>query len=243
MKDQTAYTHLAEWFEYLNDDCDYENWSQYLITELEKYPLKSGLDIGCGSGYFTRFFHKRGYDAVGMDLSTSMLDKAKEIARKEGIPCRFIQGDVTRFITPQKYDFATAINDCINYVKKEKLTSAFRCVKNALKKGGIFLFDISSKRKFEKKVADTISIDDREDITYFSFNQKRGDEVLLDVSLFVKQEDGRYVRKEEKHLQYVYTVEEITSALNEVGFTLLKAEGINGEEIESADRICFLAQK
>ena len=46
MEKQTAYAHLAKWFEYLNDDCDYANWSQYLIVKLSAYPCAVGVDIG-----------------------------------------------------------------------------------------------------------------------------------------------------------------------------------------------------
>ena len=73
MSDTAAYTNLAEWFEYLNDDCGYENWSQYLILKLKEYPLKSGLDIGCGGGWFTRAFTRAGYQMTGMDISPQML--------------------------------------------------------------------------------------------------------------------------------------------------------------------------
>jgi predicted TPR repeat methyltransferase len=180
---------------------------------------------------------------TGMDVSAPMLNKAKTLSLEEGVPCRYMQGDIAKFTTPQKFDFATAINDCINYLPKEKLISAFKCVKNALKKEGIFLFDVSSIRKFEDKIANTVSVDDRESITYLSFNQKSGDKVQMDVSLFVKEEDGRYVRYEETHLQYAHQVEEVISALQEAGFTLLEVEGYLGEDIKKADRIYFLAQK
>ena len=77
---QTAYTNLAEWFEYLNDDCGYENWSQYLILQLKQYPLQTGLDVGCGGGWFTRAFQKAGYAMTGMDISPDMLDFAQRTA-------------------------------------------------------------------------------------------------------------------------------------------------------------------
>ena len=44
MERNAAYANLAKWFEYLNDDCDYENWSQYLIEKLRRFPLCEGLD-------------------------------------------------------------------------------------------------------------------------------------------------------------------------------------------------------
>ena len=55
-----AYSSLAAWFEYLNDDCDYEKWSQYLLEKLKSFPLSVGVDIGCGGGWFTRRFAKEG---------------------------------------------------------------------------------------------------------------------------------------------------------------------------------------
>ena len=51
MEKKSAYSHLAKWFEYLNDDCGYEQWSQYLILKLSRYPLGVGLDVGCGGGF------------------------------------------------------------------------------------------------------------------------------------------------------------------------------------------------
>ena len=76
MERKAAYANLAKWFEYLNDDCGYENWSQYLILTLKKYPLTAGLDVGCGGGWFTRAFQRAGYQMTGMDISAEMLTKS-----------------------------------------------------------------------------------------------------------------------------------------------------------------------
>ena len=78
MERKAAYANLAKWFEYLNDDCDYENWSQYLIYKLERFPVKTGLDVGCGGGWFTRAFQKHGYGMTGLDISLEMLNFAQE---------------------------------------------------------------------------------------------------------------------------------------------------------------------
>ncbi len=239
----TAYTNLAKWFEYLNDDCDYEKWSQYLITKLKNYPCVNGLDIGCGAGWFTRAFEKYGYKMVGMDNSAEMLDKAQETALKTGVRSEYILGDITAKKLPKKFDFATAINDCVNYIPKEKLHSAFKNIAGSLKKNGIFLFDISSKRKFEKKIANTVSVDDRDEVTYLSFNQVQGEKAILDVTVFERRTDGSYIRKDETHLQYIYEEEEIVLALKNAGFSIVETEGHLGEDKSESDRICFLAKK
>jgi SAM-dependent methyltransferase len=162
---------------------------------------------------------------------------------KEGARSEYLLGDITRFKSPKKFDFATAINDCINYIPKNKLDAAFKCVKCALVKGGIFLFDISSEKKFREKIANTVSVDDREEVTYLNFNKAEEDGVTMEVSLFVRQADGRYERLDEIHRQYCYSQEEIIAALKRNGFTLLGAEGHLGEEISTTDRILFIARK
>ncbi len=243
MERKAAYANLAKWFEYLNDDCGYENWSQYLLSKLRAYPLKTGLDVGCGGGWFTRAFHRAGYTMTGLDVSAEMLDFAQEQAIKEGARGEYLLGDITKFRSPKKFDFITAINDCINYIPTVKLSAAFKNMKNALQKGGVLLFDVSSPRKFHNKIANTVSVDDREDVTYLSFNREETDGVTMDVTLFVKRQDGGYDRLDETHRQYLHTEEELTTVLQENGFTLLEVTGHLGEDKAASDRLVFFAQK
>ncbi len=243
MERSAAYANLAKWFEYLNDDCDYEKWSQYLIMRLSDYPVATGLDVGCGGGWFTRAFQKHGYRMTGLDVSAEMLDFAQQTALKEGVRSEYILGDITKTKLPKRFDFATAINDCLNYVPKEKLNAAIKNVGGALKKGGLFLFDVSSERKIRQKIADTVCADDRDDVTYLAFNRQETDGVTMDVTLFVKRADGAFDRFDETHRQYIHTEPEITDALRKNGFELLRVEGHLGEEKETSDRLSFLARK
>ena len=80
-----AYSALGGVFEYLNDDCGYEEWSQYLIKRLRGLGVSdsaSGVDLGCGNGYFTRAMQRGGFKTVGVDLSPEMLTRAVELSRK-----------------------------------------------------------------------------------------------------------------------------------------------------------------
>ena len=243
MKNTAAYANLAGWFEYLNDDCDYENWSQYLILKIKAYPFACGLDVGCGGGWFTRAFQKQGYQMTGMDVSPQMLDFAQRKTLETGIRSEYILGDITSKKPPKRFDFVTAINDCFNYIPKEKLGKALKNIASALVTGGVLLFDVSSPRKFEKKIANTVSVDDRDEVTYLSFGKVEGDTATLDVTLFVKERGDTYTRLDETHTQYIYTEREITDALEANGFTLLGVEGHLGEEKENSDRWCFVARK
>ena len=180
---------------------------------------------------------------TGLDVSAEMLDFAQAQAVEEGARGEYLLGDITKFRTPKKFSFVTAINDCINYIPKNKLSAVMKNIKNALTKGGVLLFDVSSPCKFRNKIANTVSVDDRDDVTYMSFNREEQDGATLDVTLFVKRPDGAYERLDETHRQYLYTEEELTAALTENGFTLLEVTGHLGEDKTTSDRLVFLAQK
>ena len=238
---ENSYSALGRWFEYLNVDCDYEQWSQYLIKLLKSNNAgANGLDIGCGNGYFTRALIRAGYFVTGIDISAQMLDTAQRIALNEGIKAEFLLGDITKLRVNAKQDFCIAINDCINYIPKDKLKSAFSHVKNCLKKGGVFIFDISSSQKLKNKIGNNLFAEDREDISYIWFNTLEDDSVTMDLTFFERKKDGNYRRYDERHVQYIYEEEEIISALNEEGFTV-KSEGHLGKD--KGDRINFICTR
>lgn len=236
---ENSYSALGRWFEYLNRDCGYEQWSQYLISVLKSRACGvNGLDIGCGNGYFTRALIRAGYSVTGVDVSAQMLDTAKKLAVKEGIRAEFLLGDITKLKVTAKKDFALAVNDCINYVPKYKLKAAFSHVHSCLKKGGIFVFDISSAYKLKNVIGNNLFAEDGEDITYIWFNTLHGDSVTMDLTFFERLKGGNYARYDERHVQYIYEEDEILSALNEAGFAAVSEGHLGKEKRERINFIC-----
>ncbi len=238
-----AYDHLARWFEILNDDCDYPTWSQYFIEGLRAAGAgRKGLELGCGSGAFTRALAKAGFDMTGADLSVPMLDRAVRLSAEEGVRAEFVRADAATVRTPVRYDFILSPNDCYNYLPPEKLPAAFRRAAGCLKRGGLFWFDVSSPRKLRQKVADTVSVDDRDGVTYLAFSFQEEGRVRMEVSLFEKGKDGRYDRFDETHVLYIHEEEAILSALRAAGFTVLREEGHLGGTMHGSDRWNFLCK-
>ena len=238
-----SYTALGQWFEYLNKDCDYPSWSQYLIKRLRSFNAGlRGADIGCGNGYFTRALKRAGYDVCGIDISPEMLTRARAIAAEEGLRCEFLLGDITKLKLTGKIDFATAVNDCLNYVSPSKLHSAFRRVYACLNRGGVFHFDISSEHKIRSVIGDNMFGDAGEDISYMWFNTPEEDGVTMELTFFVRGGDGRYSRYDETHRQYIHTEEGVQQALLDCGFSAVYTQGHLGTPDKSV-RINFTAVK
>ena len=236
-----SYSVLGDWFEYLNADCDYLKWSQYLLNKIRSAgDFKTGLDLGCGNGYFTRAFNKAGYAVDGVDVSTEMLSRARTLSAKEGVRCEYLQGDVTKLKTLKKVDFCTAVNDCINYVSKDKLKTAFTRIYAAMNEGGAFFFDVSSEYKLRHVIGENTFCEDGEDISYIWFNKQTADGVKMELTFFIKNEGGLYERCEETHYQYAHTEEEIITALKQAGFKKVESEP---DPLTPKDRIQFSAFK
>ena len=239
-----SYSALGGKFEYLNSDCGYEQWSQYLIDALASLGAgESGVDIGCGNGYFTRALYRAGKDVCGVDISEQMLDRAKQLAAAEGVRAEFLLGDITKLKLIRRVNFAVAVNDCLNYVPPQKLHAAFSHVRGCLKKGGAFIFDISSQYKLKNVLGNNLFSEDLEDITYIWFNKFLGDRVVMDITVFTPAGGGLFRRDDERHVQYVHTVQSVSEALANSGFELLRTEGHLGEPLkENSLRINFICR-
>lgn len=236
-----AYSAIGGLFEYLNDDCGYQQWSQYLISKLISCGVESGvtgLDMGCGNGYFTRAFKSAGYDVTGVDISPEMLSAAVEYSQKTGVKTEFVLGDILNFKSPKKCAFVTAVNDCINYIPGAKLKTAFRSIYNNLKKGGVFIFDISTEKKLREVLGNNLFAEDRGDVAYMWFNELTADCVNMDITLFKRRSDGAFERFDEAQTQYIHGATLLKAVLKEIGFTVECEEHPFGEKEMRINFIC-----
>jgi len=64
------------------------------------------LDIGCGTGRHSIELTKRGYNILGVDLSESQLDLAREKAEKENLKIEFIKADARDLPFESEFDLA-----------------------------------------------------------------------------------------------------------------------------------------
>ncbi len=74
------------------------------------------LDVGCGSGWFTRRFAATGASVTGLDNDAAMLD----YARTQDAPIPYISGDMLALPVPDKsFDIVTAVTS-LCFVRDER---------------------------------------------------------------------------------------------------------------------------
>ncbi len=75
-----AYTSFAQVYDLFMDDIPYKEWCDYITNLLKDYHIENGilLDLGCGTGSLTQLLSKQGFDMIGVDNSSDMLEIAIE---------------------------------------------------------------------------------------------------------------------------------------------------------------------
>ncbi len=140
----------AAQYDLLYRDKDYEAECELLERIFAQYgqgPVRSVLDLGCGTGNHAYPLARRGYIVTGVDRSGAMLDAARRKAsfeRLEGcIPPSFAQGDVRSVDLGRTFDAVLMMFAVLGYqVADDDLLSALRVVRRHLRPGGLFVCDV-----------------------------------------------------------------------------------------------------
>lgn len=112
------------------------------IGKYSKTKVKRFLDVGCGPSLQLREIAKRGYDAVGLDLSPQMLEYLERKAEEEGVRIETVNADMTDFRLEAPVDFAfTMMGTICGIGSREKFLSHVDCVADSLKEGGLYLIE------------------------------------------------------------------------------------------------------
>lgn len=242
------YEGFAEVYDTFMQDTPYDEWTAYIERIWEHYGLKPKLvcDLACGTGNMTTRLAAKGYDMIGIDLSDSMLAKARE---KSPESILYLNQDMREFELFGTVDSIICLCDSINYITdSEDLLTVFELANNYLDPGGLFIFDINTIHKFRDILADNCFCETTENSAYTWENYYDEEEGINEfyTNFFVEDEEtGLYHRFEEYHYEKGYTIDEISQLIEQSGLKLL---GVFDEmtltpPTKDSSRIYFVAQE
>ena len=127
---------------------DFSFVHQYGNSVIELIDANKGssvLDLGCGNGALTKTLQEKGYAVKGLDASKELLD----IARKNYPSIEFMQGDATAFTLSEPVDVVFS-NAVFHWINQERQPDMLKCVYNALKKNGQFVFEFGGYKNNQR---------------------------------------------------------------------------------------------
>ena len=108
-------------------------------------PVRSVLDLGCGTGRHSVELARRGYELVGVDLSEGMLDRARRLAISEGVAAalRSCWGISRKIHVGRRFDAVLSMFAVVGYqIADSAVRATLANVRRHLEPGGTFVFDV-----------------------------------------------------------------------------------------------------
>ncbi len=245
-----AYSGFAKVYDLFMDNIPYEEWTDYVKELLCEEGIEEGilLDLGCGTGSVTELLARSGFDMIGIDNSEEMLEIAMEKKMESGQDILYLLQDMREFELYGTVKGIVSICDSMNYIlEDEDLLEVFRLVHNYLDNDGIFIFDMNTMYKYREILSDHTFAEDREESSFIWENYYDEEEEInqYDLALFVKDEDGRFTKYEETHLQRAYEQKKVEELIMESGLELLHVYDAFTRELpaEDSERIYFVCRR
>jgi SAM-dependent methyltransferase len=215
-----------------------------LLKIFRRHGITKGLvvDLGCGSGIWAQQLIQAGYDVLGVDISESMI----RLARKKAPQAKFIRSSYLDVQFPP-CDAVTSLGECLCYLFDSKngmsqLTRLFSRVYDALRPGGLFVFDIAQPGQITRNPRiRNFSGADWAVLLQAEENRKK---MILTrhMTTFRRADYHHYRRSEETHRLRLYWAADLARVLRDIGFSARVLRGY-GKYRLNGNRAALLARK
>ena len=194
------------------------------------------------------FLADAGYDMIGVDLSEEMLQIAVQKEAEEPRGILYLEQDMREFELYGTVHAVVSICDSMNYLMEyEDLVQVVRLANNYLDPHGVFIFDLNTVYKYREELGEQTIAENREESSFIWENFYDEEEMVneYDLTLFIREEDGRYGKYEETHYQRAYELETVKKAIAEGGMELVAIYDAFTHEAptEESERVYVIARE
>jgi len=217
-----AFTSIAPYYDILMEAVDYAQWARYvaeLFTQARR-EVREVMDLACGTGNLTGELASLGYDVSGLDTSTQMLAVAKE--KLPGL--RLYQGDFVEWGIDREFDAVVCVYDSLNNLLSDgDMARAFAEVRDHLRHGGVFVFDLNTIHGLEHYWDNNTKVTESDGlVAVWRTTFLEPDLSRLHISVFARQGQA-WKRVDEVHTERGYTRAQTLRLLKRSGFRSARA--------------------
>ncbi len=122
----------------------------WIAAEVGLAPGDAVLDLGCGPGLYATRLAQRGMTVTGVDYSRRSIDYAQAAAQTAGLAITYRYENYLELTDENCYDLALLIYGDYCPLSPEQRTRLLANIRRALRPGGYFVFDVSTRTLREK---------------------------------------------------------------------------------------------
>ena len=124
---------------------------RWLLSHLDLKIGDAVLDLGCGPGLYTARLAQQGLQVTGVDYSQNSIHYATQSALELGLEITYRYQDYLTLTDTEQYDLVLLIYGDYCPLSPEQRSQLLQNVKRALKPGGYFVLDVTT-REHRRKV-------------------------------------------------------------------------------------------
>ena len=245
-----SYSSFAAFYDSLQSDVMYEQRAGYIAKLFKKYdrlPTQL-LDVACGTGGFSLQFAKMGMSVTAADPSPEMLSVAQKKASATDLDIMLVCQSARDTKLPYAVDGAVCCLDSINHIiDKRELKASFRAVAEAVKDGGLFIFDVNTPFNHRNILSGNTFVIENDDVycVWQNSDCEKNGMVGICLDFFGKDADGKYIRTTEEFAERAYTDEEIRGMLEPAGLEVVAVLGDMSFKAPKAcdERVIYVTKK
>jgi ubiquinone/menaquinone biosynthesis C-methylase UbiE len=251
-QNESQFGPLAPHYDELMKIVPYDQWAEYVMTlfAYAGHDPRRVLDCACGTGNVTFELASRGLHCVGVDISASMIEVARQKLKTwpHRFAPRFEVGDLATFELNETFDSATCLYDSLNYIlEPEKLRAAFAQVGKHIERGGFWVFDMNSEWALVADLFTQSNLNPRQSLNYDWRAHFDRHSRICSVKMKFQRRDknGELETFYETHRERAYSLDEVTQMLESTGWKLrysFDAYTLNRPH-DRSERWFFVAQK
>ena len=135
----------ARYYDLTYRDKDYDgecDFLEHVFEEFSTRPVKSILDVGCGTGQHAMALAGRGHVVTGIDVSERAIKVARGKFRKQHCRAQFVVADMRSFYLKTRFDACICMFAAIGYLPETRdIQAALARIRGHLSEGSLFVFD------------------------------------------------------------------------------------------------------
>ncbi len=203
------------------------NDSEFMCQIAKRFSATSIIDLGCGTGMLTCELTKRGYQVIGMEPSSAMLDVA--IHKTHGDKVKWIKGSSEQLKNLQVDLIFMTSHVAQFFLNDEEWRAMLKSAHKALKANGHLVFDSRNPitKPWERWTRETstkkVDTPNGKVEMWYQLSEVRGNRVLYEIHYLFIDSGEELISNNE----LIYrSREEITQSLSDANFSL---ENIYGD--------------
>ncbi|MBS1782983.1 MAG: class I SAM-dependent methyltransferase [Bacteroidetes bacterium] len=171
------------------DELEAKAFVHHLINYLQPLPLSSMLDIACGEGRHSKELADLGFDVVGIDLSATSIQKAKQ-SEEENL--QFFVHDMRYPFYTNYFDYAFNFFTSFGYfATQHDHQLAAKSFARGLKKGGILVIDYLNREYALQLLKESETVM-RDDFEFLIKRRLEGNHFVKDIFFYDQENMQRH---------------------------------------------------